>query len=106
MSNQVQIPSIPTSNDSLNQVQQNINKVLRNLNNQIVTLQEAIGQMTIIGEIKLANLTLTQFQMITGTDWIEANGQSSVGTKYATLTGNNTVPTISVTGTNSFIKVN
>lgn len=106
MANQTQIPTIQTENDSLNQVQQNINKVFRNLNNQITDNQTAISQMTIVGEVKLASLTLEQFQNIAGTSWIEANGQSSVGTQYASLTGNNTVPTISVTGSNAFIKVN
>lgn len=106
MSNQVQIPAVQTENDSLNQVQQNINKVLRNLNNQIVSSQTSIDQMTIVGEIKLASLTLAQFQSIAGTNWILANGQSSVGTQYALLTGNNTVPTISVTNAVAFIRIN
>jgi len=106
MSNQVQIPYLQTPDNSLNQVQQNINKVLRNLNNQIVSINDSVEQLEIIGEIKLANLTLSQFQSTAGTNWILANGQSSVGTAYAQLTGNQTVPNISVSGTTAFIKVN
>lgn len=106
MSNQVQVPVIQTSDSNITQLQQNSNKVFRNLNNQISENTDAINQMTIIGEIKFANITLTQFQTIAGTNWILANGQSSVGTLYAQLTGNKTVPNITVTGTTAFIKVN
>jgi hypothetical protein len=106
MANQVQIPVIQNQDGALTQLQQNTNKVLRNLNNQIVAAQISITQMTILGEIKLASLTLLQFQAIAGTDWILANGQSSVGTAYETLTGNKTVPTITIAGSTAFIKVN
>lgn len=47
-----------------------------------------------IGGILRADLTDVQFQAQMGTNWIEANGQSSVGTAYQTLTGNAVVPTI------------
>lgn len=104
--NQTQIPSVKTTDDALNQTQQNVNKVLRNLNNQINVLQSTVDEMNLIGEIKLANLTIVQFQAIAGKNWILANGQSSVDTSYARLTGNTTVPTITVTGTTAFIKVN
>lgn len=62
--------------------------------------------MTIIGEVKLASLTLAQFQSIAGTNWILANGQSSVGTQYALLTKNNVVPTVTLAGVTTFIRVN
>lgn len=104
--NQVQVPVIQSQDSNVTQLQQNSNKVLRNLNNQINVLQSQMTQTEIIGEIKLATLTLAQFQSIAGTNWILANGQSSVGTTYAQLTGNNTVPTITVAGTTAFIKVN
>lgn len=104
--NQVQVPVIQTPDSNVTQLQQNSNKVLRNLNNQINVLQVDVDQMEIVGEIKFATLTLLQFQNVAGTDWILANGQSSVGTKYALLTGNKTVPTITVAGTTAFIKVN
>ena len=106
MANQVQIPSVKTDDDALNQTQQNVNKVLRNLNNQIVNNTTSASQLNIIGEVKLANLTLAQFQSFAGTNWILANGQSSVDTAYSKLTGNNVVPNITVTGTTAFIKVN
>ena len=104
--NQVQIPVIQTEDKDLTQVQQNTNKVLRNLNDQIVLLQDAMSLLTIIGEIKFAPLTLEQFQEVAGPTWIAANGQSSVGTTYALKFGVNTVPTISLAGTNAYIKVN
>ena len=103
--NQVQIPVIQSQDLDKTQLQQNSNKVLRNLNNQIVSLQDEINTMTIIGEVKLASLSLSQFQGVAGTNWILANGQSSVNTSYARLTGNTTVPTVTVTGVNSFIRV-
>lgn len=106
MTNQVQIPSVKTSNDSMNQVQQNVNKVFRNINNQVVDIQHSLGELMILGEIKLAGLTLLQFQAIAGIGWILANGQSSVGTDYETLTNNKVVPNISVAGSTAFIKVN
>ena len=104
--NQRQIPVIQTGTQSLTQIQQNSNKVLRNLSNQIDSLQTDINQMTVLGEVKIASLTLAQFQAIAGTNWILANGQSSVGTAYETLTGNKTVPTVTISGTTTFIKVN
>lgn len=104
--NQRQVPVIQTPDSNVTLLQQNSNKVLRNLSNQIDSLQELVNETEIIGEVKFASLTLEQFQTIAGTNWILANGQSSVGTKYALLTGNNTVPTVTVTGTTTFIKVN
>lgn len=106
MANQVQIPVIQHTDPNVVQLQQNANKVLRNLNNQIVSIQTSISQLEILGEIKLASLTLAQFQTIAGDTWILANGQSSVGTDYETLTSNKTVPTITITGATAFIKVN
>lgn len=104
--NQTQIPSVKTEMDSLNQVQQNVNKVFRNVDNKVTNLTTSVDQLEIIGEIKLSPLTLAQFQDQAGSAWIESNGQSSVGTSYAQLTGNKTVPSISISGTNSYIKVN
>lgn len=104
--NQTQVPVIQTTTPDLTQIQQNNNKVLRNLNNQITDLQIILDEMTIVGEIKIANLTVTQFQSIAGTDWLLCDGQICVGTKYSQLTGNNTVPNISLGSVNNFIKVN
>lgn len=104
--NQTQIPAVQTPDDALNQVQQNINKVLRNLNNQIVSNTTAVTQATIIGEIKLASLTLAQFQSMAGTNWVLANGQNVVGSAYSGLTGNTTAPTITVTNATAFLRIN
>lgn len=106
MANQVQIPVIQSATADLVQAQQNANKVLRNINNQLVSVQQDLSRTDILGEIKFASLTLAQFQATASTDWILANGQSSVGTSYAAFTGNNTVPNISVSGCTAFIKVN
>lgn len=61
-----------------------------------------------IGGIYKAGITVAQFQAQMGTIWIEANGQSSVGTAYQTLTGNAVVPTLSpdVDGLTVMIRVN
>lgn len=106
MANQTQIPVIQTPDANQTQLQQNTNKVLRNLNNQIVDIQTFVNQNNIIGEIKLSHVSLSDWQAVAGTDWIAANGQSCVGTKYASQYGFNTVPNISITGTNAYIKVN
>jgi len=104
--NQTQIPVIQTSNADVTQLQQNSNKVLRNLNNQIVSIQTTVDQIQGIGDVILSGLNLTQFQAIHGSNWIEANGQSSVGTAYETLTSFKVVPTVSVGGVTAYIKVN
>jgi uncharacterized protein YlxW (UPF0749 family) len=104
--NQRAIPVIQTSDLNVTQLQQNANKVLRNLSNNIDTTQASVNELTIIGEIKIADLSVIQFQSIAGTNWILCNGQSCVGTKYSTLTGNNTVPTLTLGSVNNFIRVN
>lgn len=104
--NQIQIPVIQTPNGEVTLLQQNANKVLRNINNQVVGLQTSVSQIQGLGDVILSPLTLAQFQTIHGSSWIVANGQSSVGTSYETLTNNKTVPTITVGGSTAFIKVN
>lgn len=47
-----------------------------------------------IGGILRASLSLAQFQNQMGTNWIQANGQSTSGTAYETLTGNAVAPNI------------
>lgn len=60
-----------------------------------------------IGGTLRADLSAAQFQAQMGTNWFEANGQSSVGTAYQTLTGNAVVPTIvDVDGLIVMIRVN
>ena len=104
--NQTQVPVIQTSNGDMTQFQQNTNKVLRNLNNSIVDIQTFQTQNTIIGEIKIANLIQTMFQAVAGDTWLLCNGQSCVDTAYSKLTGLNVVPTLTVGGFNTFIRVN
>ena len=102
--NQTQVPVIQ-SDQNTTQLQQNTNKGLRNLNNQLVSLQDEMNQTVIIGEVKFASLSLSQFQAVAGNNWILANGQSAVDTEYARLTGNTTVPTVTLAGVNTFIRV-
>lgn len=45
-----------------------------------------------IGQIVQSMMTLAQFQAQYGTGWVLADGSSAVGTAYATLTGNSTIP--------------
>jgi hypothetical protein len=104
--NQVQIPSIQVPDTAFNLNQQNINKVFKNIYGQVASAQAQINEMTIIGEVKIANLTVAQFQAIAGTNWLLCNGQSCVGTAYALLTSSNTVPNIALGSLNNFIRVN
>lgn len=103
---QTQIPIIQNGDQALVQTQINTNKILRGISNQVFDNQDFVNQNTILGEIKLANLTLDQFQSIAGDDWILANGQECVNTSYSRLTGNNNVPTITFSGATAFIRVN
>ena len=108
--NQVQVPVIQNGDKDIVQLQQNANKVLRYLQSQIDSLNTFMNQSTIIVEIKVANITVAQFINFAGSDWIQCNGQSCVGTAYSLLTNNNTVPTITsplgVSGAVAMIRVN
>lgn len=104
--NQRAIPVIQTDNKDLTQVQQNTNKVFRNISDQADQLQIEMDQTIIIGEIKIANLTQPMFQGIAGDEWLLCNGQSCVDTEYSRLTGLNVVPTFTVGGINTFIRIN
>lgn len=105
MANQRQVPVIQSKDETTTLLQQNANKVLRNLSNQVDSLNSSINEITIIGEIKIANITVTQFQSVAGTNWLLTDGQSCVDTAYSRLTGNNVVPTTSFGGINTFIRI-
>jgi hypothetical protein len=104
--NQVNIPVIQSPLGPLTLVQQNINKVLNNVYSQVTSVQSSVSKIQGVGDVILSPLTLMQFQSSHGNDWIVANGQSSVGTSYESLTGNKTVPTVTVSGVTAYIKVN
>lgn len=105
--NQTQIPVIQTKDANLTQIQQNTNKVFRNINNKLVEVEVSVSTSKIIGEIKIFNLTVAQLQDVSvAGDWLLCNGQSCVDTKYSKLTGNNTVPNIALGSINTFIRVN
>lgn len=106
MANQVNIPVIQTQGSDLTQVQQNINKVLNNIYGQLVTLAGNVSLIQSVGDVLFSPLGLSQFQDSHGEDWVVANGQSSVGTTYQSITGNNVVPTITLSGATAYIKVN
>lgn len=106
MANQVNIPVIQTTMQPLTQIQQNINKVFNNIYGQLVSLAGNVSELQGLGDIIFSPLTLAQFQTIHGDGWILANGQSCVGTSYETLTGNKTVPTVTLSGATSYIRVN
>jgi hypothetical protein len=104
--NQLNIPVIQLPDPSIVQIQQNINKVFNNIVNKITALQTTVNALQGIGDIGLSALTLAQYQAVHGKGFIQANGQSSVGTAYQALTMQLTVPTITVAGANAYIKVN
>lgn len=61
--------------------------------NKIVVFDKYIDFADLgIGQIRSADLTLTEFQQQHGTEWILADGGSCVGTFYAGMTGHTTVP--------------
>ncbi len=106
-SNQSQIPVLQHPDGVITQLQQNTNKGLKNFSNQTTAATNAIQSMTIVGEVKQAALSESQFQSVAGTNWLFCNGQSCVNTNYSRLTGNSFVPTITpAAGVNSFILVN
>lgn len=104
--NQTQIPVIQTGSGDLTQAQQNVNKVLRNIYSQVTDLQSDVTQTIIIGEIKIANVTLDQFQATTGKDWVLCDGSTCIGTEYSKLTKNNVVPNLTIGSINTFIRIN
>jgi len=51
-----------------------------------------LGSILPVGTIIHSMLTTTQFAAEYGTNWILADGSSVTGSKYASVTGNSTVP--------------
>lgn len=45
-----------------------------------------------IGDVKSAMLSLAQFQVLNGSNWILADGSSAAGTAWASITGLATIP--------------
>lgn len=98
--NTVTTQTVQTTDRNVNQLQHNINASLTSLGNEI-------NKVTIIGEMKLAPLTLAQFQQQAGPGWVLCNGASCVGTQYNKNTNALTVPNQAALGTaNYFIRVN
>lgn len=91
--NQTQIPIIQHDDKDVVQIQQNVNKVLRNLNNQ----SQANQGLAIIGEVRSAFLTEEQFQKQAGENWLLCDGQDCEGSQYESITGNKTVPDMRAT---------
>ena len=67
------------------------------INPSLANIQAQINQMSIVGEVKSAFLTLAQFQAQAGANWILCDGSNVAGSAYNTLTGNVTVPDMRAT---------
>ena len=69
---------------------------------------DVIPNTSVIGETRRGDFTVAYFQGIMGVNWIEADGQSSVGTAYEAETGNSVVPSLSpdAEGNTVMIRVN
>ena len=104
--NQLKIPVIQAPDPMLVQIQQNVNKVFTNLYNQFLGVKTTVDGSQGIGDVEFSALGLKQYQAVHGKEWIEANGQSSVGTAYQALTTLLVVPNITLAGANAYIKVN
>lgn len=104
--NQTQIPVIQVPDPSLVQIQQNVNKIFVNFFNQLVGVKNAVNAFQGVGDIGFSALGLAQYQAVHGKQWIQANGQSSVGTAFQALTTLLVVPNITLAGCNAYVKVN
>jgi hypothetical protein len=100
VSTTVAVPRMQTQNREVNQLQTNIINALQPVGNMI-------NQVTIIGEVKLAILTLTQLQQQAGTGWVACDGTNIVGSAYNKLTGMLATPVIAPLGElNFFMRIN
>lgn len=50
------------------------------------------NKSAVIGEIRAAMLTETQFQQQAGSEWVLADGRTASGTRYNSITGNANIP--------------
>lgn len=91
----VTVTKVQTQDRTTNQLQDNISKALQQVGNQL-------NQLTVIGEVKEATLTETQFQQQAGKGWIACDGRSIVGSQLNKITGQLTAPT----ETNKFVRIN
>ncbi len=96
MANNVNVPKVQTSDRVITQLQQNIITGMNDMNSTLATatnaFQAALDASTIIGEEKAAYLTEAQFQAVAGPTWVLQDGRSCIGSAYASLTGQATVP--------------
>jgi hypothetical protein len=92
--NQTQIPVLIHPDPVVTQLQQNVNRVLRNIaSNSSSTPTPS----TAIGEVKSAFLTESQFQSQMGTNWVLCDGRSVTGSAFAALFGSSTLPDMRAT---------
>jgi len=98
--NTISLAKVQTADRTMNQLQDNIG-------NTLTQVGSSVNQLTIIGEIKSAALTLSQFQQQSGKNWVACDGSSALGTQYNKITNALTVPNIASVGSqNYFIRVN
>lgn len=90
----VTVPKVQTQDRTVNQLQTNISTAMQTLGN-------SVNQVTIIGEIKQATISESQFQQQAGIGWIACDGRSIVGSALSKLTGQLKAPTTA----NSFLRI-
>ena len=93
-------PTIQTTNQETNRIQNNTNTAL-------ASLAQQVSQVTLIGEIKYSTLTLDQVQRQLGNSWVAANGATCSNTTYNQITGFTKLPNIpTASGISAFIRIN
>lgn len=100
MATPISVPKVQTDDRDLTQLQSNIINALQPMGLQI-------NQLTVIGEIKSAALTISQFQSQAGSNWAPCSGQNIATSAYSKTTGTYLAPTIAPVGNiNYFIRIN
>ncbi len=91
----ISLPKVQTQDRTMNQLQDNVSTALQTLGN-------LVNQVTVIGEVKLATISLDQFQRQAGSGWVPCDGRSIVGSSLNKISGQLTAPTIA----SSFVRIN
>lgn len=97
--NTITFTKVQTQDRTINQLQANADATFQQLGNDI-------NQVTVIGEIKLANLTEDQFQQQAGPGWILCDGRSIIKTSLNKLTGQLVAPSLTIVGAQYFVRIN
>ena len=74
---------------------QDLSKNFKSVKNQLESLTTKLDSTGLpVGSIVHSMLTLSQFQALSGTGWVLADGGSCTGSTYSSVTGYNTVPDV------------